>query len=703
MASMIHEVNHHASTEMAKKRGTNGEKEVHHVSFDLDIYKKSPEHGKDHSSRPNDAKHYGDNAHGYRAHGDKSYGEKAHADKPLPAEDKATQQANVSKMLDSNTSAEDKVKLASHMYEHGQRAFDDSQGHKYQISEGKVGDKKIVGVFTTDEKGHDKGSLRGIVNKDGSTSQQQDQSGKKVDYQNDWSKKHDGGGLYKAPEVEKGTDARDGSQYERRKDGHGGSVETHSGDKTEQNYTKTDDGKGNILVHGKDGTGYARTEQPGGAYNEAHFGPNPSDNYIKSGDGKGNDVESRKYADGNSIEKYSFQNNPNNNFTREHHTDNSQTITDAKGNKTSISPDGNTTTTENIDGTSIKREKNQNGFTETHKGPGKGDNYSIDYKSDGAGNTVTTRDDGNGHSVESRTYPDSSKNYKKETFADNRTVTTDGKGTTEVSGDGKTTTFKGNDGTSYTRTKTGDKDYTEKHDGPSPEDEYSVDHSEKDGATKDKFSYSDASKDYSKEVSSNGKTTLTDSVGLKASMISGSKEFQDKTWKDIESLPANERKAMADKGIHYNVAGIMSDIDPKYATEHPRGWPDNKTWNDAEGGYDSSRKQVNLAERTNAGPSHRLGGVLRHESGHAVDDALGQPSHSDEFDKAYQQDAGKIKNPFQMTYLRQQGDAGKEETFAEVYGALRGSSANPSQTQEILNTFPEVAKVVQHDLDGLPK
>ncbi|HEY9683326.1 MAG TPA: hypothetical protein V6C86_17235 [Oculatellaceae cyanobacterium] len=670
--NMMHEVHHeHNRKAPSEKR----EHDPQHLHFDNSIY------GHDHQHS------------------------KPEAQKTLPAEDKATQEKNVNQMLDSNTSPEDKIKLASKMYEHGQRSFTDKDGHKYDINETNAGGRKVVGVFTNDQNGHSQNALRGVVEKDGSVSQQQDNTGKKVDYENDWSKKNNGGGLRKAPEIEKGTDPKDGSQFERRKDGHGGTIESHSGDKPDQNYTKTDDGKGNSLVQHKDGTGYSRMEKPDGSYSEAHFGPNPSDSYVKTGDGKGNDVVTRSDDRGNMMEQHTFQNNPKANFTREQHADKSQTITDATGNKTFISADGNTTTYQGTDGKTVVRQKNDNGYNEKHTGPNKDDNYSIDYKNDGQGNTRTVRDDGQGNTVESRTFPDQSNNYKKETFADKSTRTTDAKGNvTTKSADGKVETYKGADGTGYTRTKTGDNSYTEDHTGPKPEDNYKVDHSvDQTGTTKDKYSFADKSKDYTKEVTKDGHVTMTDSVGLKVDMVSGSEQWQKDTYNKIESLPAAERKLLADKGIHYTLASKMSDIDPKLATEQPRGWPAGKTWNDADGGYMPDRKQINVAENTNAGPSNRTQGVIDHESGHAVDDALGRPSHDAKFEEAYKKDIANIKNPFQMTYLRQTGDAGKEETYAEVYGALRGSSANPAETQTTLATFPNVAKVIQEELDGLPK
>jgi hypothetical protein len=309
-------------------------------------------------------------------------------------------------------------------------------------------------------------------------------------------------------------------------DGHGGSVENHTGDKPDQNYTKSDDGKGHTIVQNADKTGYSRVQSPDGKYSEAHFGPKSGDFYTKSGDGRGNDVESRSDGGGNSIEKHTFKDSPNNNFTKETHADKSTTVTDAQGNKTVKSGDQKTTTYSGADGKGYVRNDNNSGFSETHTGPKPEDNFSVDHRDDGKGNIRNLRDDGKGNTVETRKFPDSKNDYVKETSSDKSTKLSDSKGVTTTSSDGNTTTFKGNDGTAYTRTKTGDDAYTEKHTGPNPED------------------------NYTKDGTGDGKSTITDSTGLKINMQQASPEFQDKAYKEIEKIPAKDRQLLADKGIH---------------------------------------------------------------------------------------------------------------------------------------------------------
>ena len=180
-------------------------------------------------------------------------------------------------------------------------------------------------------------------------------------------------------------------------------------------------------------------------------------------------------------------------------------------------------------------------------------------------------------------------------------------------------------------------------------------------------------------------------------MFNASPEFQKKEWDDLRSLPEADRKLLADKGTSYAFGGKMDDIDPSAPYTHPPGWQSGKNWDDSEGGFDRYKNRVNVTQDTNSGPSHRTNGALRHETGHAMDHDLSDVSHSEAFQKAYDQDVAKLSPAEKITegYLLQKHDAGKAETFAEVYGALNGASGNPEQTQSILKEFPNVAEVIK--------
>lgn len=551
---------------------------------------------------------------------------------PNAAPEAKPEKTPAEKMLDPNTSNEDKIRIADEMYKQGQKSFKGPDGRKYEITEAKVGERRLVGVFTNDQNGHSKAVLRGIVEKDGAISQQQDSKGRKVDYESNWAKKTEGGGLRtpektadpKPPNTEqetrteeqkraalkpdadgiiRGVDEKDGSKFERKPDDKGGYVEVHTGEKPEQNYTKSDDGKGNILVNRKDGTGYSRTEQsPNGPFNEAHFGPKPTDFKTVRGDGKGNNVETTTDAEGGYSEKHTFTNAAKN-FTR--HTLPDQTVIEIndKG-RTTTSGDGNTIKFEGKDGKGSTEVRSENGFVRTHTGPKPEDNWSVERKKDGKG----------GYSEE--------------------------------------------------------------------------------------YKFSDSNKNYKKDVNADGKAVVTDSTGLQTELHKASEQFREKMLGEVQKIPVEERKRLADAGYKIAVVNKISDVAPSLANERPPGWPEGKTWNDVDGAHMANRKLVVVAENTNSGPSRRGEGVLKQGIGAAMNQAVGKYSESEDFKVAYQGDVTTMRTADRTkhSFLLQNGSVGREVTFANVYGAINGASSNPEQTQMVLKDFPRVANCIKRRL-----
>ncbi len=102
-------------------------------------------------------------------------------------------------------------------------------------------------------------------------------------------------------------------------------------------------------------------------------------------------------------------------------------------------------------------------------------------------------------------------------------------------------------------------------------------------------------------------------------------------------------------------------------------------------------------------------GVLRHEMGHAFDDALVTPagtvgSARTKFRKAYDLDKKDIlakgeeaKNNY--SYYLQQGEAGKSEAFAEIFGHVTGGGSN-SWTFK-LTDWARTTKVVEELIKGV--
>lgn len=118
----------------------------------------------------------------------------------------------------------------------------------------------------------------------------------------------------------------------------------------------------------------------------------------------------------------------------------------------------------------------------------------------------------------------------------------------------------------------------------------------------------------------------------------------------------------------------------------PRGWPAGTTWDNADGacyGGDKPTVAARYRDEWNGNQwadSNRSAHVMRHEIGHAYDQAAGFPSRSQSFRDAYAADvaaadlgggASKIDS-----YFLQPGDAGPSEAFAQLVSRAVGGGRN---------------------------
>lgn len=158
---------------------------------------------------------------------------------------------------------------------------------------------------------------------------------------------------------------------------------------------------------------------------------------------------------------------------------------------------------------------------------------------------------------------------------------------------------------------------------------------------------------------------------------------------NLFTLPERDADRLAKFGTTVAVLGWIRDLDANLALQCPRGWEPSKTWNDADGIYQSSSKTAAISEFTSAGKSPRSASILWHELGHAIDHALGWYSHSDALKQAYDEDVNRLDDDLRKkhAYFLQDGVAGREEVFAEIYGAL--NTSRPGEIHKILEAFPE--------------
>jgi SPP1 gp7 family putative phage head morphogenesis protein len=176
------------------------------------------------------------------------------------------------------------------------------------------------------------------------------------------------------------------------------------------------------------------------------------------------------------------------------------------------------------------------------------------------------------------------------------------------------------------------------------------------------------------------------------------------------------RQLLASKGVRVRLGENMTDVNPSLKGITPRGWPEGTTWENAEGGFDRQSKVV-IVGRTRLHTSgsgqvvvsNRTPGVMRHEVGHALNNALDNIVDGSLFRAAYEKDFEAIQRlsdnskklvKKQYSYRLPETNPGgyRSETFAELVAELSGGGVSAFNTAK---RFPESAKVVRKILDDI--
>lgn len=177
-------------------------------------------------------------------------------------------------------------------------------------------------------------------------------------------------------------------------------------------------------------------------------------------------------------------------------------------------------------------------------------------------------------------------------------------------------------------------------------------------------------------------TAAMDSLSAPVSIVvsgSPSPAFVADMQSVMASLPQAARQVLREAGVQARATDFVTSAHPYLVGQHPRGWPDGSTWDNADGLCHEWREPV-VAEKFR---NHWLGNkietslrsryVLAHESGHAYDKAAGWPSDSKSFRDAYASDIAADPRFSDGSsaiddYLKQSGDAGPQEAFATLFG-----------------------------------
>lgn len=170
-------------------------------------------------------------------------------------------------------------------------------------------------------------------------------------------------------------------------------------------------------------------------------------------------------------------------------------------------------------------------------------------------------------------------------------------------------------------------------------------------------------------------------------------------------IPKNVRDQIERDGVTVVPTDKVTDVMPELKGKKPRGWPPGSSWEDVDGAYDIDGKRAIVAERQNAGnkPQNRnVGGLTRHEVGHAAD-ATGKYSDTKAFKDAYGKDVPGIPKGAAATldYFLQSGDAGHEETWAEVFAVETGGASQNIFTPLFNKHFVESMKIIRDQMSKM--
>lgn len=180
-----------------------------------------------------------------------------------------------------------------------------------------------------------------------------------------------------------------------------------------------------------------------------------------------------------------------------------------------------------------------------------------------------------------------------------------------------------------------------------------------------------------------------------------SDRFQHETKAATKSIPPRVWKTLLDAGWQVQLAEFVVDAAPSLRGVRPPGWPRHLTWDNSDAIHLPTDRLLVIAEkrRNRAGDvvaSSRVGGVLRHEIGHAFDMAAGggsgQVSSSSDFMRVYQRDVSRItaRNKSGFSYYLQSGAVGRQEAFAEAFAMALGGGSSEIEASQFESSFPNV-------------
>lgn len=176
----------------------------------------------------------------------------------------------------------------------------------------------------------------------------------------------------------------------------------------------------------------------------------------------------------------------------------------------------------------------------------------------------------------------------------------------------------------------------------------------------------------------------------------------------LQTIPRNVRQALQKSGYVVTLSRTVPAAIPAASGKQVRGYVQSTTWNNIFGMFDRNSKQIVMAELAESeaaqGQGHlvtlndarRRLGIMKHECGHAVDQLLNNYSHSAAFNNAYLTGITRldVTERKMLDYYLQDGWAGKEEAFAEVFAIACGTGCHQDTDAVFRRQFPELVALI---------
>jgi hypothetical protein len=194
-----------------------------------------------------------------------------------------------------------------------------------------------------------------------------------------------------------------------------------------------------------------------------------------------------------------------------------------------------------------------------------------------------------------------------------------------------------------------------------------------------------------------------------------SPEFTQEIIEAAATLPSAAINALMKAGYRIELSHSVPDAVPSSRNQQVRGYAPHSTWNDVFGMFNRTTSKIIMAQYAQLPDSHhkndisqltnrqRRLGILRHEFGHALDEYMGNFSHGASFKQVYEFERENITGDEKKTlsYYLQSGDAGREETFAELFAAHNGMGCDQVSDALLQERFPNLTQLIATQVASL--